>query len=43
MLPTDLKHFKPSQRESDVEFMLSLLGAAFLGWAVIYLLAKAAA
>lgn len=39
MLPADLKHYRPSQRESDVEFLLALLGAAFFGWAVIYVLA----
>lgn len=39
MLPLDLKSYRPSQRESDVEFLMALLGAAFLGWAVIYVLA----
>lgn len=39
MLTDDLKNFRPSQRESDVEFLLALLGAVFLGWAVIYVLA----
>lgn len=43
MIGEELKHFKPSQRESDYEFLLALLGAAFLGWAVIYLLAWVAA
>ena len=38
-MPDDLKHFRPSHTESDIEFLMALLGAAGFGWAVIYLLA----
>ena len=43
MLPFDLKDYRPSTAETDAEFLLALLGAAFFGWAAIYLLAWMAA